>query len=146
MERITGPRNITGAAVRGDDLFGHEAFLESLERGVAVGNLLLLAPRRWGKSSVLQTFSEANPNRRRYIDLYHVNTPEEFVVEVAKRCEGLSERVGHALGKIYEHTLGRIKSIKAGELGMDLHKPPAEGADWKSQGDELMSALGHERV
>ncbi len=146
MERTGHPRNITGGTVRGEDLFGRDGFLKNLERGIDVGNLLLLAPRRWGKSSVLQTFFDADPARRRYLDVMDLNTPEDFVVEVAKRCEGLSDRVTHTLGQILENTLGRVKSIEAGGIGVELGKPAAQEPDWKWKGERLMTALGREHV
>ncbi len=47
-------RNITGPPVAGDDFFGREAELGRLRRAVEAGNhVLLLGPRRVGKSSIL---------------------------------------------------------------------------------------------
>ena len=48
------PRNIVGPSVQGEDFFGRGEFVEELERRLEIASLLVLAPRRWGKTRALR--------------------------------------------------------------------------------------------
>ena len=146
MQGVRHPRNITGGTVRGQDLFGRDAFLVDLQRRVEVGSLLLLAPRRWGKSSVLQTFADGDPGRRRYVDLYDANTPDEFVDKVARACEGLSDRIKDIVAWAGDQTLGRIKGFDMGGVGFQLGEVPSREPGWKARGHDLVDALSQDYV
>lgn len=45
--------NRVGPPVRGDDLFGRDAFVELLWKKLRAGNVLLASPRQFGKTSVM---------------------------------------------------------------------------------------------
>jgi hypothetical protein len=45
--------NIVGPPVRGENCYGREAFVELVWEKLAVGHVLLAAPRRFGKTSIL---------------------------------------------------------------------------------------------
>ncbi len=44
------PRNIVGPPVTGEDCFGREEFVDYLAESLNTSNVLVTAPRRWGKS------------------------------------------------------------------------------------------------
>ena len=77
-------RNIPGNVPDPEDLYGRDALLEHLWRTIASNNILLLAPRRFGKTGVMrhvlkQPQGEYLPI---YFDLEDVDSPDEFVWRV----------------------------------------------------------------
>src|SRR4051794_20341573 len=45
--------NRVGSPVRGEDFYGRESFVELIWQKLKLGNILLAAPRRFGKTSVM---------------------------------------------------------------------------------------------
>lgn len=73
-----------GNEVYGDDFCNRLYELKELKRSVVSGqNLLLYAPRRFGKTSLLkrliQELSKDNRYKTIYIDLFSISTVEEFI-------------------------------------------------------------------
>ncbi len=123
-------RNITGQAVSGEDFFERPKEIKRLWRALASGsNILITAPRRVGKTSILFHLRD-NPRQHFsfiYIITESVNTENEFYkrlyTEIAK-----SDFIGR-WGKIVQSTSGmarkafdKIKSVRIGGTGIDLNK------------------------
>ena len=79
-------RSLVGQIPEPEELYGREDFIDHLWRMLEANNILLLAPRRFGKSGVMRHVL-LNP-RPRYLplsfDLEDVDSPEEFVWRVTK--------------------------------------------------------------
>ncbi len=75
-------RNIVGTVVRGDDLFGRDNFIEQIWQKLETTNILLAAPRRFGKTSVMYNLLDQPRSGFRVIhfDLEPVAEPVDFVV------------------------------------------------------------------
>lgn len=75
-------RNIVGAVVRGGDFFGRDEFIEQLWEKLETTNVLLAAPRRFGKTSVMCCLLDhPKPDYKVvHIDLEPVAEPVDFVV------------------------------------------------------------------
>ena len=137
-------RNVTGAPVVGDDLYGREDEIERL--WTALGrreSLLMLAPRRVGKTSLMR---ELQRDPRPNWDVVYIN------VEDARGAADLFARVIAALAQDsrYRNWLeaGRLPQalrsawtslthVKA--LGVELKR--AVGQDWASTADYLEKRL-----
>ncbi|HEU4387027.1 MAG TPA: ATP-binding protein, partial [Blastocatellia bacterium] len=52
--------NRVGPPVRGDDFFGRESFVRMVSEKLKIGNVILAAPRRFGKTSVMYSLID-NP-------------------------------------------------------------------------------------
>lgn len=52
------PRNVTGPVVKGDDLWGRAAAVDELWSRLHRGNVLLSAPRRYGKTSLMRNLQD----------------------------------------------------------------------------------------
>lgn len=114
------PRNIAGQVVRGTDLWGRSAELEELWRKAERGSVLLSAPRRYGKTSLMIGMRDA-PRAGWdvvYLDVEYVESPDEFASELIARvlahptAAALVERVRRAPGGVHRWLAGL-----AGEAG-----------------------------
>src|SRR5262249_37989352 len=78
------PANVVGPTVRGTDFWGRETEVNELWRSLARGSVLLTAPRRHGKSSLMNALAD-DPQEGGivlYLDVEYVETPSAFVAEV----------------------------------------------------------------
>lgn len=79
-------RNIPGNVPDPEDLYGREALLDHLWRTIASNNILLLAPRRFGKTGVMRHVLK-QPRQGYlpiYFDLEDVDLTHEFVWRVVR--------------------------------------------------------------
>lgn len=83
-------RSLVGPIPDPDELYGREDFIEHLWRLIEANNILLLAPRRFGKSGVMRHVL-LHP-RSGYVplsfELEDVDSPEEFVWRITKELLG----------------------------------------------------------
>lgn len=83
-------RSLVGQIPDPEELFGREAFLDHVWRMLEANNVLLLSPRRFGKSGVMRHIL-LRP-RQGYLplsfELEDVDSPEEFVWRVTKALLG----------------------------------------------------------
>ena len=79
-------KNIPGNVPDPDELYGRGDLLAHLWRQLQGNNLLLLAPRRFGKTGVMHhvTGRPESPYLPIYLDLEDVDSPEEFVWRVTR--------------------------------------------------------------
>lgn len=95
-------RNIVGNVPDPDELYGRKEFIDHLWRQIEGNNILLLAPRRFGKTGVMTHVCD-RPKKKYlpiYLDLEDVDSPVEFVWRL--------------LGKLLEQSLLRsaFKTIR----------------------------------
>lgn len=74
-------RNIVGNVPEPDELYGRQDFIEHLWRQIQGNNILLLAPRRFGKTGVMRhvLLKPREGYVPIYLDLEDVDTPQEFL-------------------------------------------------------------------
>lgn len=79
-------RNIPGNVPDPEDLYGRQALLDHLWRTIASNNILLLAPRRFGKTGVMRHVLKRPQGGYLpiYFDLEDVDSPDEFVWRVVR--------------------------------------------------------------
>jgi hypothetical protein len=78
------PKNIAGAPARGPDFWGREQDVIAVWQLLERGSVLLAAPRRWGKSSLMFALhDDPRPTWRvLQLDVEYVETPAEFLTEL----------------------------------------------------------------
>ena len=79
-------RNIVGNVPDPDELYGREDFIDHLWRQIEGNNILLLAPRRFGKTGVMRHvfLRPLKGYLPVYFDLEDVSSPQEFVWRVTR--------------------------------------------------------------
>jgi len=141
-------RNIVGAPVRDDDLFGREDFIQLLWTKLEVTNVLLTAPRRFGKTSVMYHLYDHPQNDYRviHLDLERIQEPVNFIIELLeqiKRDSILSKLITDPikkLGKFFEdhiHSFGL--DLEGFSFKVELKKRIQD--DWQDFADNILDRL-----
>jgi uncharacterized protein len=144
-------RNRTGQPVRGSDFFDREAELRELWHLLERDSVLLLAPRRVGKTSLLLRLHDQPLAgwRCAYVDVMSAESEQRFVARLIARIYPLSpdKKVFRQLGDRLGALLERFEKLKAGPVEFDLSR--AIGDDWQELGERtlgLLAALPHKTV
>jgi hypothetical protein len=139
------PRNIVGAPVSGDDFFGRDDVVAELIARTTTGSLLLVAPRRWGKTSVLRAFRDGDAEHRHYFDLYHVDTPAAFVAEIAAGSAGGVSQVRSWLGRALGRVFSSVEQVQIGEVAIQLREQIGREQGWVEAAHALFQSFppGH---
>ena len=139
-------RNITGQAVVGDDLYGRDYELariwERLDQGE---HLLMLAPRRVGKTSLMLELHRA-PHENWdvvYVDVQSGDSAADCVAAtlsaLAARPEFRSRFEAILFSKAVQDVLGRLSAtVDTGVLRVELKS--AIGREWSHAADQLPGA------
>ena len=100
-----GVTNRIGAIVRGKDFFGRDRFVDLVWQKILHGNILLAAPRRFGKTSVMYRLIDEPRYESKVVhaDLESVTEPTELIIQL---IEGLAKDDG------FENSVGKIGFIK----------------------------------
>lgn len=106
------PRNIVGPPVQGDDCFGRDGFIGQLEQRLEHSSVLVLAPRRWGKTSVLRLLRDRDESARHYFDLYRLERASDFIAEVAASTATPVDRVRRWVGTALGRSLDALQEIR----------------------------------
>lgn len=138
----------TGAPVVGDDFHGRETDLDLLEARIRDGNhVLLTGPRRMGKTSVAREIGRRLSEEGwafLYVDVEHAETPEDLVVELAKRVydsRSFAKRRLSGLGRWVSAQGRRVRKMGArgGGVGLEVEvRKEVESGTWQQRGRELL--------
>jgi hypothetical protein len=145
--------NIAGTPVVGLNFFGRDKEAATLVETLANDDVLLLGPRRIGKTSIaraVMTLVRAKGWRAIEINVasckderaFLEKLDEELKPELASLGTKIKDSIGNAMGAVTE----RIKSLKipipgAGTFGVELGNV-ADTADWTKVGSELLRLIG----
>ena len=145
MER-KGVTNRVGSPVRGKDFFGRERFVDLVWQKILYGNILLAAPRRFGKTSVMYRLIDEPRFESKVIhaDLESVTEPTELIIQL---IEGLAK------DESFENSVGKIGFVKKGWNffrknfeEVDLHFAKVKlrdeiREDWQTKGKEIFEKV-----
>ena len=100
-----GVTNRVGSPVRGKDFFGRERFVDLVWQKITHGNILLAAPRRFGKTSVMYRMIDEPRYNSKVIhaDLESVSEPADMLVHL---LEGLAK------DESFEDSVGKIGFVQ----------------------------------
>jgi uncharacterized protein len=135
------PRNVVGPPVTGEDCFGREEFVDYLAESLKTSNVLVTAPRRWGKTSVLRVLRDRDPARRHYFDLYRVDRATAFVAEIAATMASPLDRVRQRVGEILGRSLDRVQEIRVFEMALELRERLAADTDWPATAMTILRTI-----
>src|SRR5262245_2681283 len=135
-----------GNWVDGEMFWGREDDLEILRNLIAEGaNLLLVAQRRMGKTSLLHEVARKLGGQYTcvYIDLQQAKSAPDAVVAMSLAIQPHKALWTRVTG-LFRNALGAIanaiESVSLLEVGVKLRAGLTEG-DWASKGDELFDIL-----
>jgi chromosome segregation and condensation protein ScpB len=140
-------QNVTGQWVGGENFFDRSRELKRYWRDLETDNLLLLAPRRVGKTSVMkrmQLDAEQHGYCAVFIDVSDAHAEPAFVRRLYQGV--LESDAGNGLwNRLKDSWLGKaVRRVrKVGGAGFTVEFDADDGADWYSLGRELADALSH---
>lgn len=134
-------RIIVGNVVRGDDLYGRERELQDLWDVIDTDSLILISPRRYGKTSVVTAMKD-NPKPGwsvMYVDMEGFSDPAEFIVELLRHTQpALLQKTR----RLFFSAAEAVEDIHVLDtIGMKLRKPETS---WKKKGTEVFSEIHKE--
>lgn len=141
-----GVTNRVGSVVRGKDFFGRERFVDLVWQKILHGNILLAAPRRFGKTSVMfQLIDEPRyESKVIHADLESVTEPTELIIQL---IEGLAK------DDSFEDSVGKIGFVKKSwnffrknfeEVDIHFAKVKLRDEireDWQAKGKEIFQKV-----
>lgn len=126
-----------GNPVEGDDFFDREQEQVRAWRKLEGSHLLMLAPRRIGKTSLILRLCATASEHGRYAvhcSFAKCETESDCIRELFKAL-AVQQSIGQRSRPLFES----IKSVKLGPLGVDWHEAKPES--WRDAGEELAKAL-----
>ncbi len=139
--------NRVGPPVRGTDFFGREAFVNLASDKLKAGHVLLAAPRRFGKTSVMYSLMD-DPRwgyRIVHADLEHLTDPASLIAELTEKLakDGKLARLLSGLSWLSQEAWARfretVEEIELFEAKIKL-KERLRGI-WQEGGEELFKRL-----
>src|ERR1044072_7830472 len=139
--------NRVGAPVRGSDFYGRDALVELVWNKLKAGNILLSAPRRCGKTSVMYRLLDEPRFDLKVIhaDLEHMVEPAELIsqltVQLAKdtRLTRIASGLSYfprSLWTRFKNTFSEVDLLKV-KVKLREHLRP----QWQSSGEELFKRI-----
>jgi len=137
-------KNTSGQVVEGDNFFDRKAEIERYWRTLETDNLLMLAPRRVGKSSVLKRMKAYPQNDMAvvYADVSDCSTEFAFIKRLYNEvltCHSSSEQLWNSISQSW---LGRrVARVKKAGLGPFVIEFEGDESHWSQAGETLADAI-----
>lgn len=141
--------NRVGSPVRGSDFFGRKEFVDLVSAKLRVGHVLLAAPRRFGKTSVMYNLIDEPRWDYKVVhaDLEHLIEPAELitllVVQLARANDGRLSKIASGLSYFpksiwsrFTKTFAEVELLKVKVRLRDDLRPR-----WQESGEELFRRL-----
>lgn len=144
----TGLQKTVGNWVEGDRFWDREGemplFIEKLEDG---DHLLLIAPRRIGKTSLMREAARRMEERFicLHVDLQEATTAADAIAELSaatRKHESLWHKTKDVFANIVRVAAEHIDTLQISELKVTLRSGLTEG-DWQAKGDRLFDILAN---
>jgi len=139
--------NKVGPWVDNEDFWNREREIERLTNLLDTGhNVLLVAPRRVGKTSLLREtlrrLDERGEDYGLYVDLQKCHSPEDVVVALSLATR-VYEDIWQRTLQVFRHALGelidRIETVSADTIELKFREGAADA--WAQRGDRVLSNL-----
>lgn len=144
--------NIAGSPVEGENFFGREKEVDHLKQILANDDILLLGPRRIGKTSIARAVmvsARADGWRTIEINVASCENERGFLdklnTALTPEMASVGGKISGAIGDAFKAAAGRIKSIKvplpgAGSLGLEI--ADAKSEEWTKVGCDVVQLIG----
>ena len=141
------PCNLVGPPVRGSDFYGRDQFVDLVWEKLSFGHVILAAPRRFGKTSVMYRLIDAPRGDYRLIhsDLEHFREPADLLTSLVvqfSKDDGLS-RIAAALSyvprRLWKGFRDSVDEVEVHKLKIKLKE--AIRSRWQESGEELFAVV-----
>jgi uncharacterized protein len=139
--------NRVGSPVRGEDFYGRDKFVELIWKKLEKGHVLLAAPRRFGKTSVMYRLIDVPKENYKIInaDLEHLIEPAELIAALivqlasdssfAKLANGLS----YFPKTLWTRFRSNFEEVELLKVKIKLREQLR--VDWQEKGEELFKLI-----
>ena len=132
-----------GPPVSGSELFGRDVELEKIWNAVKAGSVLLISPRRFGKTSI--TFhmrDEPKPGYRvYYLDVEPLDNPKVLLTTILNKIKD-HQNVPDKLWNTLSSSLKQIEEVSIEPVKLKLKKPIE--SDWMMMGNDIFNKISSE--
>lgn len=143
------PELIIGSPPRGEDYFGQDELIENIWSKLEHDNVLLVAPRRFGKTGAMyRLLDEPRRNfRPLYMDVEHIEHAADFMIELIANLirDNQFARVLDGLWKGTKTIEKFIRDLPAnidlGGVKVELRENTDVPKNWLSYGERVMSLV-----
>jgi hypothetical protein len=138
---------IVGGVARDEDFFFHKAFLEDLIDSLRTDHVLLIAPRRTGKTSVMFKLLDNPPADRLVIHLNveELSTPAEFFISLLDAIhEHQPDFLREHLAKswdVVQKVGNKLEEVSFLDFKIKLKQSADWEKDWRELAEQLMQRL-----
>lgn len=143
------PRNIVGTPARGDDFFDREELVETLWERLDGGNILLAAPRRFGKTSLMyRLLDQPRPGWKPvHIDAESIREPVNFVLALLETLMAEHQIRSFLLAQ-WKKAGGWFRGLFDGaeftgpwDVGVKIRLKEKMAPHWQERGEALLRVL-----
>ncbi len=143
-------KNIAGSPVEGDDFFGCEHAINYFQQQLKNSDILLLGPRRIGKTSIARAVMAAL-NKQGWqtveINVASCISEQDFLKKLetilSQELSSLPQKVKKTLDKKLAEINSRIQSVKIGGVGVSLAEKESE--DWTQIACDVLQLIAEEK-
>jgi len=137
------PRIVIGPPVRGHDLWDRNNEVAQIWKTLNTGSVLLPAPRRFGKTSIMLSLVDRPKEgwHAHFLDVEWVSGPGDFVAEITTTLIARygSKELLRKVGKIAGRALDRIKEVEVIKVKLALRESLQD--EWQDKGKALIKLL-----
>ncbi|MCK5176140.1 MAG: AAA family ATPase [Candidatus Aenigmarchaeota archaeon] len=133
-----------GVPARGDDFFNREDALNDIWKVLEQSSILLIGPRRFGKTSVMRRLWD-NPEKEYipiFLDIEYVESPEEFIlvlIDEIKKNETTWNKVKLEINDFFKVADDKIEEVGISSIQVKLRK--TKDKNWKNLGSHLIDLM-----
>ncbi len=137
---------IVGSPARDDDFYFREEFLDDLWEALNKHNVLLLAPRRTGKTSVMYRMLDQPRDQWLVIPLNveDIKTPGDFIISLIDAINEYQPAYLRTLAKGWKFltsVFSSIERVEVSEFKFQLRKRGNPEQKWQTRGSELIERV-----
>jgi hypothetical protein len=141
---------VVGSVPRGDDYFDQKPLIEEVWARLRKDSVLLVAPRRFGKTGLMFRLLDAPRAGFRpvYLDVESIDNPANFIIEILARLlhddqfRRVVQGLWAGLKDVRDWLAGLVEEVDVGEIKVKLREKTDVPANWRAYGDRLMDILG----
>jgi hypothetical protein len=138
---------IVGAPARGDDFYGRDRFVDLIWRELRKGSVLLAAPRRFGKTSVMYRLIDQPRHGYKivHMDLEHLTHAADLILELALRLNkdaGLAsvlDRLTVVSKDIWTRLRSTVDEVEAFDIKLKLREQVQP--NWEAVGKDIFRQI-----
>ncbi|MCK5055170.1 MAG: hypothetical protein KAT34_00825 [Candidatus Aminicenantes bacterium] len=147
------PELVIGTVPRGEDYFGQEDLIDNIWAHLKKDNVLLVAPRRFGKTGAMYKLLDYPRDQfiPIYIDVEYINSAAEFIIELIAKLikQGhfmrLAKEIWTETKKFGKFLRNLPSSIDFGGLKVELREKTDVQKKWLDYGEQIKLLLTKER-